>query len=112
MMAVGTLSEQQVGQAANSLLEAYRTRAPIPPLTDQYRGATVTDAYRIQQYQIRAWTAAGDPVRGHKIGLASHAMQQQMGVHEPDFGHLTSHMFLSEHQPIDCGAFLQPRIEP
>ncbi|MGY4916237.1 2-keto-4-pentenoate hydratase [Streptomyces sp. 900116325] len=61
---------------------------------------------------MQSWAEAGDHVRGHKIGLVSAAMQRQMGVHEPDYGHLTASMFHPEHQPIPTGAFIQPRIEP
>lgn len=102
----------EVREAAAALLGAYRSGTPIPPLSATYPGATIADAYRIQQEQVRAWADAGDHVRGHKIGLVSAAIQRQMGVHEPDYGHLTAGMFRSEHRPIPAGAFLQPRIEP
>ncbi|MFI6742691.1 2-keto-4-pentenoate hydratase [Nonomuraea sp. NPDC050451] len=72
----------------------------------------VTDAYAIQLAQVREWTAAGAVVKGHKVGLASAAMQRQLGVDEPDFGHLTDTMFFQHSAPIDAGRFLQPRIEP
>ncbi|MFC4948675.1 2-keto-4-pentenoate hydratase [Pseudonocardia sp. GCM10023141] len=69
-------------------------------------------AYRIQQRQVREWESRGDVVRGHKVGLASRAMQRQLGVSQPDFGHLTASMFHAEHQPIPVDRYLQPRIEP
>ncbi|HEX4817760.1 MAG TPA: 2-keto-4-pentenoate hydratase [Nonomuraea sp.] len=99
-------------EAAAALLGAHRSRTPIAPLSTTYPGATIADAYRIQQEQVRAWTEAGDQVRGHKIGLVSAAMRRQMGVHEPDYGHLTASMFHPEHRPVRAGAFIQPRIEP
>jgi 2-keto-4-pentenoate hydratase len=102
----------EVREAAAALLGAYRSGTPIPPLSATYPGATIADAYRIQQEQVRVWADAGDEVRGHKIGLVSAAIQRQMGVHEPDYGHLTAGMFHSGHRPIPAGAFLQPRIEP
>jgi len=89
--------------AAALLTRAYEQHEPIDPLVKTFPDATPEDAYRVQQEQVRAWEAAGDAVRGHKVGLASAAMQRQMGVNQPDFGHLTSSMFLLEHQP---------RIEP
>ncbi|MEV5572304.1 fumarylacetoacetate hydrolase family protein [Spirillospora sp. NPDC052269] len=102
----------EVREAAVALLDAYRSGTPIPPLSTTYPSATIADAYRIQQEQVRSWSAAGDQVRGHKIGLVSAAIQRQMGVHEPDYGHLTASMFHPEHRPIPAGAFIQPRIEP
>ncbi|MEU4511167.1 2-keto-4-pentenoate hydratase [Nonomuraea wenchangensis] len=106
------MRDSEVREAAAALLGAYRSGTPIPPLSTTYPGATIADAYRIQQEQVRAWTEAGDQIRGHKIGLVSAAIQRQMDVHEPDYGHLTASMFRTEHQPIPADAFLQPRIEP
>ena len=97
---------------ADRLLGAYRDRQPIGPLTPELPGATLEDAYRIQQAQVAAWVQGGDPVKGHKVGLASRAIQRQMGVGQPDFGHLTASMFHLEHLPIPAGTFIQPRVEP
>ncbi|MEV4289753.1 2-keto-4-pentenoate hydratase [Nonomuraea bangladeshensis] len=102
----------EIREAAAALLGAHRSGTPIPPLSTTYPGATVADAYRIQQEQVRSWTEDGDQVRGHKIGLVSAAIQRQMGVHEPDYGHLTASMFHPEHRPIPARGFIQPRVEP
>lgn len=58
-------------RAAEKLLDAYDTRTPIDPLIDVYPDAGITDAYRIQQEQVRRWVKAGDAIKGHKVGLAS-----------------------------------------
>lgn len=101
-----------VATAAQRILDAYASRTPIDPIIDTYPDADVTDAYRIQQEQVRHWVKAGEAVKGHKVGLASLAMQQQMGVDQPDYGHLLTGMFHLEHMPLDVSGFLQPRIEP
>ena len=101
-----------VREAAAQLLLAYEKGEPIAPIIQTHPEATVTDAYRIQQEQVRVWTERGEQIKGHKVGLASAAMQQQMGVDQPDYGHLLTGMFHLEHQPISAGTFLQPRIEP
>lgn len=97
---------------ADLLLGAYRSREGIAPLTPQHPDATIEDAYRIQQAQVAAWVADGAVVKGHKVGLASLAIQRQMGVHQPDFGTLTQEMFHAEHTPIPADTFMQPRVEP
>ncbi|MFD1933272.1 2-keto-4-pentenoate hydratase [Nonomuraea mangrovi] len=112
VMSGGNLTVGTIRAAASALLTAYENGSPLVALSTTYPRATVVDAYRIQQEQVRVWTAAGDAVRGHKIGLASAAMQQQMGVAQPDYGHLTTSMFYREDQPIPASRFLQPRIEP
>ncbi len=92
---------------ADSLAEAEATRLPRGPLGEM----TVEDAYKIQLINIRRRLAAGAIVRGHKVGLSSKAMQQMMGVHEPDYGHLLHDMFWFEHDEVPVDRFLQPRVE-
>ena len=99
-------------EIAGVLLGAYATREPVEPLTGRYEGLTVEDAYEIQLLQVARWTAAGARIRGHKVGLTSPAMQRQMNVDQPDYGHLLDRMFWPEYDPIPLPEFLQPRVEP
>ena len=99
-------------QAASLLLDAYKTRTPIPPLTQTFPALAFDDAYDIQQRQIAEMTSASRVVKGHKVGLTSAPMQKQLGVDQPDFGHLLDDMFFAENQAIPMDGFLQPRIEP
>jgi 2-keto-4-pentenoate hydratase len=39
-------------------------------------------------------------------------MQQQMGVYEPDFGHLLTGMLYPADAPVEVARFRQPRAEP
>ncbi len=98
--------------AADLLLEAYRTKKPVDPLIDLYPGIELDDSYEIQLIQIARRLADGATVKGHKVGLTSAAMQRQLGVDQPDYGHLLDDMFHLEHQPIPTADFLQPRVEP
>lgn len=98
---------------AAELLGVYAGSPPVAAFTPELpAGTDLSVAYRIQQVQVAAWVAAGDAVKGHKVGLASRAIQRQMGVAQPDFGHLTASMFHLEHAPIPVGTFIQPRVEP
>jgi len=97
---------------ADELATAYRTRQAIAPLSETDPDLTIDDAYEIQLAQVSRWVADGAVVKGYKVGLTSQAMQQQLGVSQPDFGHLTGTMFHLEHSPIDASGFLQPKIEP
>lgn len=101
-----------IQRAADLLLRVYETHEPTEPLTPMFADAPLSVAYEIAQAQVQAWEKDGDVVKGHKVGLASRAMQRQAGVTQPDFGQLTSSMFFLEHQPIPPGTFIQPRIEP
>ena len=97
--------------AAEALAAAWRDRTPIPPLTATYDGIDVVDAYEIQLANIRRRIEAGATVRGHKVGLSSRAMQQMMGVDEPDYGHLLDDMFVFEGFPVDTASLCAPRVE-
>lgn len=99
-------------EAADSLRAAYDTRTPIEPLVSRFAGLTLADAYEIQLLQVRRRVADGATIKGHKVGLASAAMQRQMGVSQPDYGHLLDDMFWLENQPIAASRFLQARAEP
>ena len=106
MLSVATRDE-----LAADLAQAERSRAPIAPLTDAYPGIDVVDAYEIQLINIRQRVAEGAVVLGHKVGLSSKAMQQMMGVDEPDYGHLLDEMQVFENAPVKASRYLYPRVE-
>jgi 2-oxo-hept-3-ene-1,7-dioate hydratase len=54
---------------------------------------------------------AGRTVRGRKIGLTSRAMQQSVGITEPDHGVLYDDMFFADGGDVPFDRFLAPRIE-
>jgi 2-keto-4-pentenoate hydratase len=106
------MKQQTREEIAGALLGAYRSRKPVDPLTGQYDDLTLEDAYQIQLLQVGRWLSDGARVKGHKVGLTSAAMQRQMGVDSPDYGHLLDRMFWLEHEPIPASRFVQPRVEP
>lgn len=96
---------------AADLARAERSREPIAPLTAAHPDIDVVDAYEIQLINIRQRVAAGARVVGHKVGLSSAAMQQMMGVDQPDYGHLLDDMQVFEHSPVKTANYLYPRVE-
>ena len=105
------MDESAVAAWGDRLLSAYADRRPIEPLVSAIPGLTLADAYRIQLHQVETWVAAGQTIAGFKVGLTSLAMQRQLGVDSPDFGHLTTGMVLDD-QPVSVEAFISPRVEP
>lgn len=105
------MDAQERSKAAEMLARAEVDRVPIPPLTDMWPGMDVVDAYEIQLANIRRRVEAGATIRGHKVGLSSRAMQQMMGVDEPDYGHLLHEMFHFEGFEIEAGRYCYPRVE-
>jgi 2-keto-4-pentenoate hydratase len=96
---------------AADLAQAERSRQPIAPLTAAHPEIDVVDAYEIQLINIRQRVAEGARVVGHKVGLSSLAMQQMMGVDEPDYGHLLNEMQVFENKPVTAANYLYPRVE-
>ncbi|MBO3737869.1 2-keto-4-pentenoate hydratase [Actinoplanes flavus] len=105
---MSVLAVSELRGIADRLRDAERDRAPVPPLTLERPWLSAADAYEIQLHNIRRRTAA---VVGHKVGLSSKAMQEMMGVDEPDYGHLLADMRLSEDEPADAGRYCYPRVE-
>ncbi|UMG92342.1 2-keto-4-pentenoate hydratase [Nocardioides sp. TF02-7] len=105
------LSDDVRRDAAAALAAAERDRRPVPPLRETYPGLDVVDAYEIQLLNVRRRLAAGATIHGHKVGLSSRAMQEMMGVDEPDYGHLLSDMQVKEDVPVRVGEYCSPRVE-
>jgi 2-keto-4-pentenoate hydratase len=103
--------QQLVTDLADQLWRADQTCAPIEPLTDRHPGLGVDDAYAIQTRNIDRRVAAGAHIRGRKIGLTSRAMQNLLGVTEPDYGVLLDDMFVEDGDEIPLGTMVQPRVE-
>jgi 2-oxo-hept-3-ene-1,7-dioate hydratase len=105
------LDQPTVERLAQRLDDAERSKSLITAFTREYPDLTIEDAYAIQ----RAWTklqlSRGRVVRGHKIGLTSKAMQNAVGISEPDYGVLFADMFYSDASPIPFDRFRAPRIE-
>lgn len=96
-------------EIAQKLIDAYRTQTPVEPVRNEIKG--VAEAYAVQQASIDIWTKRGRKIAGQKIGLTSKAVQDQLGVDEPDFGTLFADMILNDRATVPSGAVSQPRIE-
>lgn len=99
-------------RAVQLLDEAYEKHVAIAePLSVQEPTMTVDDAYAIQIQRIEAATSKGDRITGKKIGLTSHAMQNLLGVDQPDYGHLLQSMDVPNGDMISLSKLFQPKIE-
>lgn len=99
---------------ATRLDRAWERRESIPPLSESEGLTSPTDAYAIQSRWAEMRLARGERVLGRKIGLTSIAMQQQIGVDEPDYGQLWESRYFpadSAKSIIPAELFVQPRVE-
>lgn len=111
-----TISSGVVAAAAERLTAAAETGVPCAPVRDLIGTDDVSVAYAVQQQLTRGRLAAGGRVVGHKIGLTSPAVQQQLGVDQPDFGVLFDDMDVTTSGGggdgvVPAGRLIQPKVE-
>lgn len=93
------------------LERAAATGTPCAPVREVLGADDVEAAYRVQS-AIIAHRVAGGAVRvGRKIGLTSVAVQEQLGVDQPDFGILLDEMRVPNGGTVPPGVLLQPKVE-
>ncbi|MDH6130255.1 fumarylacetoacetate hydrolase family protein [Kitasatospora sp. GP82] len=107
----GGTPEPWVDQEALALLEAERSATPIAPLAVRHPGVTLADAYRIQWAGTALRIAGGARPVGHKVGLTSAAMREQMGIDDPDSGVLLDDMVVPSGTELAVAGLVCPRIE-
>jgi 2-keto-4-pentenoate hydratase len=105
------MDQNRMKALAEMLLAAEKSQKPIPPLTESDPGISVEDAYRIQLLVMEMKKSQGQVVVGKKIGLTSLAMQNMLGVKEPDYGHILDGMVVMEAEKILTTDLIKPRIE-
>lgn len=84
----------------------------VPPLSTRYPALTMDDAYAISLGALALRQRDGERIVGKKIGVTSKAVQDMLGVHQPDFGFLTDRMSI-DGDVIDVvrKRLIQPRAE-
>jgi len=100
-----------VEKIANELIDAENHQYSIAPLTERYSELTISDAYQIQLEVIGKKLIEGNEVIGKKVGLTSKAMQQMLGVDEPDYGHLLDDMKIADGAKVKIAKFISPKVE-
>lgn len=103
--------ESIINQLADELLTAEKSCQPIGPITERFSELTDADAYKIQLKILEAKLGTGGVVIGKKVGLTSKAMQQMLGVNEPDYGHLLDGMVVSNNGTVQTDELLLPKVE-
>ena len=111
--AEGTDARRALHEAlAVELYAALAERRTVPPLRTRYPQLTIDDAYAISLGILARRERAGERVIGKKIGVTSRAVQDMLGVHQPDFGFLTDRMQVADGGTVRIrDGMIQPRAE-
>lgn len=103
--------DDHVHEVASRLHGAISDGRPCPPIRDLLPSQDIETGYKVQELLTAAAIRKGRRVVGRKVGLTSPAVQQQLGVDQPDFGMLFDDMARDQSSPIAPGVLLQPKIE-
>lgn len=101
----------QIVEAYKHLLQAEKNKKSVAPLTDLYPDITIHDAYQVQMKSIDQKVKDGQKIVGKKIGLTSFAMQELLGVNQPDYGHLLDGMDIPNGGSIPIETLFNPKVE-
>ncbi|CAC36577.1 fumarylacetoacetate hydrolase family protein [Streptomyces sp. NRRL_B-16638] len=104
-------STPSLDDLAAELRAVRRTGLPCLTVSSRFPELDVEAAYRIQLINAEHRVRAGARTAGYKIGLTSRAMQQQMGIHEPDSGVIHSDALARTGSHLRADAYRAPRIE-
>lgn len=98
-------------EAALALRKARESRQSVPPISQTFGIATLAEAYEVAAINSKTRVECGARVIGKKVGLTSKAVQQQLGVDQPDFGLLFDDMEYLNGQDIPASHLMQPKVE-
>ena len=104
-------SSEAISLAAQALALARANRSAIPPVSTSHGIAGLDAAYAVAELNTRSRLASGRRIVGLKVGLTSKAVQQQLGVDQPDFGVLFDDMEFLNGQDVPTARLLQPKVE-
>lgn len=107
------LESDTINQLGAELYNAMRQERTLQPLTERYPTIEIDDAYHISKEMLKLrMEKDGEVVVGKKIGVTSAAVQEMLGVFQPDFGFLTDKMAYPNGAEIPIkGNLIQPRAE-
>lgn len=107
------MEQEMLNRLGDELYHALRGQQTLAPLTEREPGITIDDAYQISKRFVgRRVDDDGEKIVGKKIGVTSSAVQEMLGVFQPDFGFLTEQMAYANNAAIRIhGNLIQPRAE-
>ncbi len=106
------MKNDQIDYFADIVDSAAIAVTPITMLTAEAPEMTLEEAYDIQRASIARRRERGEKLVGMKMGLTSKAKMEQVGVHNPIYGHLTDTMVEGSGAELDRDLFIHPRVEP
>lgn len=108
---MNTVQSSKIESHVKHLKSAWDRGEGVKPITALDPKLSINEAYEVQLYTIQEYLEDGQHITGKKIGLTSKAMQDLLGVEEPDYGQLTNEMEVENGGSISFKRVLQPKVE-
>ncbi len=105
------MTESTIHKAALAIRESRVNRQPIGRISESHGISGLDNAYAVAALNTAERIDAGARVVGKKVGLTSKAVQQQLGVDQPDFGVLFDDMEYLDGDVIPMSRLIQPKAE-
>ena len=112
---LSTPDQVWVGQVADRLALAERSRQPVPTLEKEspWDGAwPLSAAYAVQDELRRRHVHGGERLVGHKVAITTRSKLQAFGLASPIAGYLRASGLLHDGGVCDTSTLSRPRIEP
>ena len=103
--------QNPIEKAAHQIRSAFETKTPCAPIRHAFENKDVEAAYEIQHINTELKLNSGFKIIGKKIGLTSFAVQNQLGVSEPDYGMLFDDMNFENKASIPSSLLMQAKAE-
>ena len=101
----------KIQQAADRLWKASQSGTTCDPVRDLIGDMNLSAAYEVQEINTKRKLNSGAQIVGYKAGLTSVAVQQQLGVDQPDYGILFDEMNVAQGTEISAAQVMQPKVE-
>lgn len=98
-------------KALDLLLNAIKTKKPCKPIRHIIGEDNISGAVAIQEELNKIRIKGGAKPIGAKIGSTSKAVQQQLGMNQPDYGILFDDMQVKSGATIPWKNLMQPKVE-
>ncbi len=103
--------QNQIEQAADSLWNSAESKQTVAPVRTFIGATDIDSAYKVQQINVEKRVQRGEKIVGKKIGLTSFAVQEQLGVDQPDYGMLFDSTEVANGGSLAFENMMQPKAE-
>src|SRR5437868_1013190 len=97
---------------ADVLHGARLNHSPIGQISKEIATFSRSEAYAIQELQLKACLQSQETQVGWKMGLTSEAKRRQMNLDSPLYGFLTNQMQIADGGVFPLEGSIHPKIEP